>query len=225
MRLNAVLNNYFTTQSEEFLYETAAKEIENGKASTGLMAKAFSDSEGDETKAKARYVKLRVDQLNKEYELIVYPHKWKPGAVALGMLGLGIFMAGNALFYVSFLSCISVVPVSWHSAIRIFQFCSGLLITILIGQKCVLLLSGYPLLVISHGTVRIDFPTRNVFQLDEIKMMRIVTKNDMEHLMITLKDGKEVGIPSLWASMSLEQLEQSIISRLKLFGVQGIEVN
>jgi hypothetical protein len=56
-------------------------------------------------------------------------------------------------------------------------------------------------------------------------MMRIVTKNDMEHLMITLKDGKEVGIPSLWASMSLEQLEQSIISRLKLFGVQGIEVN
>lgn len=49
---------------EEF-YRLALQEIESGDTQKGLWAKCFADSEGNENKAKARYLKKRVRQLQK----------------------------------------------------------------------------------------------------------------------------------------------------------------
>jgi hypothetical protein len=48
---------------EEGLYGIVANEIANGTISQGLFAKALAASDGDAQKAKARYIKLRVDML------------------------------------------------------------------------------------------------------------------------------------------------------------------
>ena len=48
--------------SEEDLYAAALAEAEAGTTRPGLWAKAFADSEGDENKRKALYIKLRVQQ-------------------------------------------------------------------------------------------------------------------------------------------------------------------
>lgn len=53
---------------EEALYGIAAMELEQEEHSPGLMAKAFSESEGDENKAKALYLKLRVSQLQRQLQ-------------------------------------------------------------------------------------------------------------------------------------------------------------
>ena len=53
--------------SEIELYELVAEEIENNQQSKGLWLKALSDSEGDLDKAKALYVKLRVQMLEDEW--------------------------------------------------------------------------------------------------------------------------------------------------------------
>ena len=47
---------------EEKFYELAYDEIESGNLKKGLWAKAFSEAEGDEKKAKALYIKYRFDQ-------------------------------------------------------------------------------------------------------------------------------------------------------------------
>ena len=48
---------------EEKFYELAYDEIESGNLKKGLWAKAFSEAEGDEKKAKALYTKYRFDQI------------------------------------------------------------------------------------------------------------------------------------------------------------------
>jgi len=48
---------------EEKFYEIAAKEIAGKTMVPALAAKAFSDADGDERKTLARYIKLRVEQL------------------------------------------------------------------------------------------------------------------------------------------------------------------
>jgi len=47
---------------EEKFYELAYDEIESGDLKKGLWAKAFSEAEGDDKKAKALYIKYRFDQ-------------------------------------------------------------------------------------------------------------------------------------------------------------------
>lgn len=49
--------------SEEALYAQAAVEVAEGSIRAGLWAKALSAADGDERKAKARYIGLRVEQL------------------------------------------------------------------------------------------------------------------------------------------------------------------
>jgi hypothetical protein len=49
--------------SEERLYEKALSELENGAVRKGIWAKALVASEGDDKKAGAIYVKLRVESL------------------------------------------------------------------------------------------------------------------------------------------------------------------
>jgi len=51
---------------EEQLYAIAGQEVASRNMSPGLMAKALSDAEGDERKAAATYIKLRVEQLRAE---------------------------------------------------------------------------------------------------------------------------------------------------------------
>ncbi len=52
---------------EEWFYEIAAREVAEKKFNPGMMAKAFSEADGDEKKAIARYIKYRVEQLGGEY--------------------------------------------------------------------------------------------------------------------------------------------------------------
>lgn len=47
-------------------YETALNELENNNAVRAIWAKAFAESDGDESKAKARYVKYRAEILKAE---------------------------------------------------------------------------------------------------------------------------------------------------------------
>jgi uncharacterized protein YaiL (DUF2058 family) len=51
---------------EESLFGIAANEIAAQTISPGLYAKALAESEGDEAKARARYITLRVDMLRSE---------------------------------------------------------------------------------------------------------------------------------------------------------------
>ena len=49
--------------NEEEIYELISEEIESNNTKKGLWTKAFSESEGDEQKAKALYIKHRFDQI------------------------------------------------------------------------------------------------------------------------------------------------------------------
>lgn len=51
---------------DEAYYEMAAKEVKNDNIRTGLWAKAWSDAGGEDTKAKALYLKLRVAAMKTE---------------------------------------------------------------------------------------------------------------------------------------------------------------
>ena len=48
---------------EEKFYETAAREIADRKLVPAVMAKAFAEADGDEKRAIALYLKIRVEQL------------------------------------------------------------------------------------------------------------------------------------------------------------------
>ena len=55
--------------SEEKLYAEVMREIKTGKLRDGLWAKAMAESDFDEKKAKAKYVKLRVQSLQDEIRI------------------------------------------------------------------------------------------------------------------------------------------------------------
>ena len=55
--------------AEEQLYEFAAEEIAANNIRPGLWAKATAETDGDEAKAKARYIKLRVETMKAEADL------------------------------------------------------------------------------------------------------------------------------------------------------------
>lgn len=57
--------------SEEYLYGSVADEIANNHVSPGLWAKAFSEADGDEKKAQARYIKARVALLKSEQSAVL----------------------------------------------------------------------------------------------------------------------------------------------------------
>ena len=50
-------------QFEEKVYEAVAKELESGVRREGLWLKAIADAEGDEAKAKARYIRYRAQAM------------------------------------------------------------------------------------------------------------------------------------------------------------------
>ena len=50
--------------NEEEIYELISGEIESNSTKKGLWTKAFSESEGDEQKTRALYIKYRFDQIN-----------------------------------------------------------------------------------------------------------------------------------------------------------------
>ena len=58
--------------AEEHLYELAAEEIAANNIRPGLWAKAIAESDGDDAKAKARYIKLRVETMKAEADLQDY---------------------------------------------------------------------------------------------------------------------------------------------------------
>lgn len=57
--------------TEEALYAEVLREMEGGIRRDGLWAKALSDSQMDQTNAKALYIKLRVQSLKDEAELLL----------------------------------------------------------------------------------------------------------------------------------------------------------
>lgn len=52
-------------ENEEAIWAQALTELENGNKKTGLWAKAFAESLGDENKAKALYLKMRFSEIKK----------------------------------------------------------------------------------------------------------------------------------------------------------------
>ena len=56
-------SKYQSNMTEEAIYGIVAEEVTQGKYSQGLYAKALCDVGGDEQKARARYIKLRVEAL------------------------------------------------------------------------------------------------------------------------------------------------------------------
>jgi hypothetical protein len=51
---------------DEGVYEAAMKEVDGGDRRAGVWAKAFAESDGDEAKAKAKYIQYRVQQIKTE---------------------------------------------------------------------------------------------------------------------------------------------------------------
>lgn len=58
--------------SDEYYYEMAAKEVQQDQIRPGLWAKAWSEVGGDETKAKALYLKLRVATMKDEAAKFIF---------------------------------------------------------------------------------------------------------------------------------------------------------
>jgi hypothetical protein len=54
----------------EVLYEYVALELDAGYRNNGLYLKCYSDADGDENKAHARYIKARVKQVHKVFEAL-----------------------------------------------------------------------------------------------------------------------------------------------------------
>jgi len=54
---------------EEALYEAVSKEIADGIRKEGLWAKSLSETEGDETKARALYIRHRVQAMKDDISL------------------------------------------------------------------------------------------------------------------------------------------------------------
>jgi hypothetical protein len=50
-------------EKEDAAFEKALDELESGKTEKALWARAFSEANGDENRAKAQYIKRRVLQL------------------------------------------------------------------------------------------------------------------------------------------------------------------
>ena len=61
--------------AEEQLYAQAAEEVASGQIRQGLWAKALAESDGDETAAKGRYLKLRVEIMRAQAEVTDYVRK------------------------------------------------------------------------------------------------------------------------------------------------------
>jgi hypothetical protein len=51
---------------DEHLYELVSEEMAEGDIKQGMWTKAFANSMGDENKAKAIYIRMRVEQLARE---------------------------------------------------------------------------------------------------------------------------------------------------------------
>lgn len=63
---NVIKSSTATSQDEEIAYEIASQEVKSGDISNGLMAKAFSQSDGDQNRANAKYLELRATQILRE---------------------------------------------------------------------------------------------------------------------------------------------------------------
>ena len=57
----------WTRKQEETVYEFIAEEMEKGIIRKGLMAKALSESEGNQERADGAYIKLRFQSIKDEY--------------------------------------------------------------------------------------------------------------------------------------------------------------
>ena len=80
---------------DEELYAQAAAELEDGNRDEGLWAKCFVKCDGDENKAKARYIKTRTERLPKNpmaellklivkwFKLLLYAIAWLSGLFLL----------------------------------------------------------------------------------------------------------------------------------------------
>lgn len=66
LKLNASVNRLL----EERLFALVAQEMSENNIREGLWAKAFSQSDGDENKAKSKYIGLRVEALKDEKTVI-----------------------------------------------------------------------------------------------------------------------------------------------------------
>ena len=66
------IQNTVSSQSDEEFFAIAFQELNSGNAVAGLWAKCFAETDGDENKAKARYLSARAGQLGAENAAIQF---------------------------------------------------------------------------------------------------------------------------------------------------------
>ena len=64
-------------ENNQVFYDMVAEEIDGDSMNRGLYTKAFAEADGDDKKAKAIYIKMRVKQLELEYNVRVFNEKAK----------------------------------------------------------------------------------------------------------------------------------------------------
>ena len=67
---NYIRNSAIDRLTEERLYEAVAYEMDAGIIRKGLMTRAISETEGNEERANAKYIKLRVQSIIDENEVV-----------------------------------------------------------------------------------------------------------------------------------------------------------
>jgi len=67
--IETLIEEALDRETEETLFAQVVKEVEAGQRRDGLWAKALVSAEGDEKKAKVKYIKLRVQSILDEQML------------------------------------------------------------------------------------------------------------------------------------------------------------
>jgi len=75
--------------SSDKYYEQAADELRTGKVNKALFSKAFADSEGDENKAKALYIKYRTQRAKRKKLIAILSAPFWMYGVFIGFISLG----------------------------------------------------------------------------------------------------------------------------------------
>ena len=102
---------------EEELYAQAAAELEDGNRDEGLWAKCFAECDGEENRAKARYIKTQAERLPKKPKLLkLLPYAIVKligfifGLIASGCFIFGVFLISNEILIFIFGETIADKP-------------------------------------------------------------------------------------------------------------------
>ena len=98
-----------TDDIEDKTWEMALLEINGGKRVEGIWARAYAEADGDESKAKAKYLKIRVEQIQSlasdrvQKTAVKTVNNLSNSAAVLGHKSIATMMAGIAILIIVFI--------------------------------------------------------------------------------------------------------------------------